>query len=166
MQELSLSTITRNFGCLIYVRCFRNKMSGIFFKTTNYCLCVAGISEGKERFCQKLRSMCGTHGHLDALIAFPQLIIIYPLHFITQFIHQLVYALVLHLMLICQLSYSQSCCELFKQPLLMNARMNQHANIVSFVVCYKNGVPQHQVKSGCTPGFRHATVSYKCLLAV
>jgi len=51
MQELSLSTITRNFGCLIYVRCFRNKMSGIFFKTTNYCLCVAGISEGKERFC-------------------------------------------------------------------------------------------------------------------
>ena len=34
---------------------------------------------------------------------------------------------------------------------LINARMNQHASIASYVVCYKNDVPYHQVESGYAP---------------
>jgi len=38
--------------------------------------------------------------------------------------------------------------------LLINARINQHASIT--VMCYKNGVPYYQVKSGYAPDDLHA----------
>jgi len=64
-----------------YVRCFWEKISvrHIFEYSTETINCCLPLAEISERFYYKHKCMCGTCDHLDALIAFSQLIVIHPL---------------------------------------------------------------------------------------